>query len=461
MNKPLLLLIIVCQISTTAFPQEATTLADFNISNYYSQEEAQNNAFEKSEKEAILISTSDINQTFSNIDDLNWLKDIAVNSKVVLVGETHYSRYIGYLKSRIFFALNTYGYYPLIVIEQSYSQTQYVNHFIHLKEDKAAAEFFNAELNQLVGTKEDSIFFEHLRQWNKEHDDKPVTIGGADLEFSYDVMLERILKPYFYGLKGIDKLKVDSVMALKQSNEFFVEVKPLLEVAKEQKLIGKYPFITTSYISNVILNFESTNNALQLEFGYYRQKSIIRNLTDERFFGSYLNNNKVMLYGGGSHTKTHFQFPDGGNFLSEGSYLTYDYAPTKGKTHSIMLEGMAFILDKMSGRDLNECIGQGMQYKKIVTRMKKAFDKGLLKEDKPYFIFYDRNDFEKLIIEQAYQHNGSAVMLTDKSWASITTTSKTLVGDLAKAVRAVKEKKDLYDSYVFVPYSPLVVARKK
>lgn len=461
MNRTLILLIFFCQITEIGLSQEKVTLSDFNISNYYTLEEAQSNAFSKTETEATYISLEDINPTFSNVDDLEWLKDIATNTKVVLLGETHYSRYIGNLKSRIFFTLNTYSYFPLILIEQPYSQTQYVNHFIHIKEDKEAAKFFDAELNQLVSTKEDSVFFEHLRQWNKDHDDKPIAIGGTDLEFGYKVMLERVLKPYFYELESVSKSKVDSVISLSQSNAFFVAIKPLLEQAKEQELLGQYPFITPAYISNVILNFESTNNALQYEFSYYRQKSIIRNLTSDRFFGSYLKNSKVMLYGGGSHMKSNFQYPDDGNFLSEGSYLTYDYPPTKGKTYSIMLEGMSFALDEMSSLNLNMCMSQGMQYKKIVTRMKGAFDKGLLDKEKPYFMFHDRNDFEKLIVEKAYLNSGNAIMLTDRSWENIMTASTIVTGNLAETIRRIKDKRDLYDSYIFIPYSPLITAREK
>lgn len=54
----------------------------------------------------------------------------------------------------------------------------------------------------------------------------------------------------------------------------------LLETAKEKGLRGEYPFITPQFIQNVLLNLQSTYWAYEFEFNTYRQKAIIRNLTD-------------------------------------------------------------------------------------------------------------------------------------------------------------------------------------
>jgi len=79
------------------------------------------------------ISYEDINDEFTNIDDLRWLIDAIDDSQCVLVGETHYYRYIENLKNRILFALNTEDYYPLAVFECQYSSTPYINYYLDIE----------------------------------------------------------------------------------------------------------------------------------------------------------------------------------------------------------------------------------------------------------------------------------------------------------------------------------------
>ena len=93
------------------------------------------------------------------------------------------------------------------------------------------------------------------------------------------------------------------------------------------------------------------------------------------------------MYGGGNHMKSKHYYGVGDNFISEGSYLNFDNESTKGKVYSIMLNGMSFSLGKMKDINLDNSISQGIQYRKIISRMQKAYKEGLLNSNENYFLF--------------------------------------------------------------------------
>lgn len=462
MNKILITLLIGILNISISYSQNIETLEDFGIDKYYSLEETKNNAFSNIEIRPTSISNAEINENFSNIDDLNWLSNISQNNKVILIGETHYSSFIGNIISRIFFAINTYDYYPTIFIEQQYSTTEFVNYFVSIKDDKKANDFFNNELTKYISTDEEAIFYKQIRNWNKKHNDKPLSIGATDLEFNTNRTLNSIIKPYLYELKDMNKSEIDSIINLGLTDEFFKGIAPFTELAKNRKLIGKYPFITHSYIKNIVANLKSTKIAFDSDFNLNRHNAIKRNLTDEKFFGLKLQNSKVMLYGGGNHMKTKSDNNDNGTAPSEGLFLSNEFQPTKGRTYSIMIDGMAsYSLDKMSYRKLDECIKQGTQYRKIVNRLKKAYKKGLLYPNKSYFIFFQRNDFEKLIVGLSYKHDNSSIMISDEDWNKITIEIDKLSKEERKLYDEMIVERNMFDSYIFVTKSPIVTARYK
>lgn len=462
MNKILSVFLILIGTLIISYSQSEERLEEYGINKYYSLEETTDNTFSSIEIKPTPIYNEKINNKFSNIDDLNWLSDISKNNNVLLVGETHYSRFIGNIASRIFFAINTYDYYATIFIERQYSTTEFINYFLSIKDDKTANDYFNNELIKYINTEEEAIFFKQIRNWNTKHKKKPLSIGATDLEFNAYRTLNSIIKPYLYKLKDIDKNEVDSIINLGLSDDFFTGIKPLIEQAERRELIGKYPFLTHSYVKNIIKNLESTKIAYAGNFNINRHSAIKRNLTDKDFFGSKFQNSKAMLYGGGSHMNTRSNNNSDNNALSEGVFLTNEFLPTKGKTYSIMVDGMgSFNLDEMSNRALNECLKQGTQYKKMVTRLKKADNDGLLNPKKPYFIFFQRNDFEKLIVSLSYKYNDNSILISDKNWSKI----KLVIDKLSKEERKLYEElitqKKKFDSYIFVPHSPIVTARYK
>ena len=219
MNLRQIIFLFLLFLSSVTFSQ-TTSLSDFEISELYSKEEAKENVYDHLDINVETVSLSDIDSEFANFNDFEWLRPISKKYKVVLLGETHYSRNIANLKNRIIFALNEFDYFPLVIIEQPYSLTPFLNHYLQINSEKEANTFFREELSKMIPTKEDSIFIEHIKHWNAQNPKKRIQVGCIDLEWSWVGMCELILKPYFYKLKNADKLEIDKLLELgkKRSN---------------------------------------------------------------------------------------------------------------------------------------------------------------------------------------------------------------------------------------------------
>ncbi len=431
------------------------TLNDYGIREYPAKDSVEKTFFNPADIGFSKISEEDINSDFSNVKDLAWLQKIAREKKVIFLGELHYSTFVHNFCNRALFAINEADYYPLLIIEQQYSLTPYVNYFLSQTDDAKANEFFKNNLSEQVNTVDDSLLYQDIRRWNKTHIDKPIQVGFIDMEWNRKATLNNILKPYFTKLVT-DQTKLDSLFNLGLTEGFMHGIKPLLDNALEGKLVGDFPFITSEYIQNVINNLQTTLDC-KTDYMATRQKGIIHNLTDEHVFGKYLKSSKVLFHGGGYHMATHVKDSAGYNFLREGSYFTYDFPETKGKTYSIMLEWIALQLGDMSKIDPRKGF-MGQEYKKLITRMKDAYNAGLLKADKPYFTFSSRDEFADLIIHQEYLNDHSALLLNSFNWGDML---KKADGhkDILDLINSKKAEIGLYDSYIMVPYSTIETMR--
>lgn len=452
-----LILILTIWLSYSSFSQSLSdSLAKFKIYNYPSKNELDSLFY--SPKDILLskLITDDISADFSNIQDLKWVQQIAIKNKVILIGETHYSTFIQNLRNRILFAINQSDYYPLVILENAYSLTPFVNHFLTMSDDGKASDYFKKSISKFTTNVEDSIFYEHIRRWNKTHSNKKIEVGFTDMEWDSKTTLDEILKPYFAKLP-VRKESLDSLFNLGLTEGFLSGIEPLMKKANESKLQGDYSFINVRYIQNVLSNLKYTFFSLGHSFDFYRQKGIIHNLTNDSVFGKIFKSSKVLMHGGGQHMATHYQFPFGGNFLTEGSYLSYEFKQTVGKTHSIMIEGIAFQLGEMSKIDMSKTFA-GQQYKSILSRMKKAYNAGFLKADKPYFAFDTRDAFTDLIVHHSYKENATAFYVNEINWVNLKKRSSLRNGYL----EMISERQDnvkKYDSYVYIPFSPVTILR--
>lgn len=434
-------------------------LSDFGLHNYPTFDELNENILNEKYLTTSSISFRDINDNFSNITDLEWLKEITKENKVFLIGEDHYHRFIMNLRNRLLFALNTYDYYPLLIMEAQYSNTPFVNHYLNIIDDVRAENYFKTVIYDMITSYEEYKLLQHIRRWNKLNPNKKIQIGYSDIEHDYKTTIKNILIPYFKKIKSDLYIDVDN-LSNSDLGELILKFRNLLKIAQQKDLIGDFPFITTKYINNVIENINSTYKAYYYQFDYYRQKAIVRNIIDPAFLGDYIIKNKILIHAGGYHTPTHFPYPDNGNFYREGSYLTYDFKLTKANTYSVRIYGLARSLNQMAEVDLDSCLHQGWYYRRIVNNLNKVFKKGLISE-KDNVLENKVNAFEKLIIKKAIQNDNNPIIIDNIQWDEYLNISLKENQKLYQRLKDYKDKFERYDKIIFVPQSPLIIAQKK
>lgn len=367
--------------------EQRQALEEFGIYPYPSEEEVNDSIFSSDGFVVEPLGADDIKQDFSNIEDLTWLEPIAKEHRVVLVGENHYYQYTQHLRNRILFALNTFDSYSTLILERQYSKTPFLNHYLSLPDEEEARQFLQQIHEFFLDTSEVQLLH-HLRRWNRMHPDKKIRVGCSDIEHDYSLTFQQILRPYCLHLKRLyvmngehfpgcvtfvfhkleQLFKTRSIHSSEDLNMAFQPLENVLILAKKRGFVGEYPFLTPEYIETVIENLKSTYGAKNFDFHTYRQQAIIRNLTDVRYLGNPFSTGKVMIHGGGHHTPTHYPYPEGQNFLREGSYLTYEFPLTKGRTYSLEIKGFAFsaILPVKSINLMECCTHLGSAYRKIV-----------------------------------------------------------------------------------------------
>jgi len=405
------------------------------------------------------ISLEDINNDFSNIQDLDWLQDISKEKKAVFVGENHFYKYTQNLRNRVLFALNTFDYYPLIIFEEPYPFTAFVNYYLQLADEKQANTFYEQDLYYMITTKEEYELLQHIRRWNRSHPDKIIAAGYRDVEKTQDELsttINQIIAPYFQILNP--KYNIDWKVILSGNFENLIyEFRQNLEKAKKSNLIGKYPFITPQYISTVIDNLESSNNMLYKDFLYYRQKAIIRNLTDTSFLGKYLQNGKIVIHGGSLHLRTNIE-SDSANNLWEGSYLTNIFEYTKGKTYSINVDGIARSLGETANIS-SSYIEPALGFNLMLEQMQKAYKDGLIKANDCYFLsIYNQtlNDYYKFWIQKGRSYKDQGLLIESISWNKIIDLINVKEPDKTESFINSRNYNELFDKVIIIPCSPLI-----
>ena len=404
------------------------------------------------------LSAEDIDPEFSNIDDLAWLQSIAADNKCILLGENHYYRYVANLQNRIIFALNTYDHYPLIVLERQYSLTPFINHYLDLEPDSLAREYYDTVLSHLINTVELQTRVEHIRRWNQRNPEKPIHLGFSDIEHDYRTTISTILLPYLRQVEPDLEIDTENLIPM-DLGDVVSELRRVSDSARQAGIVGVYPFITTDYINNVIDNLESTYFAkLAGGFSYYRQRAIIRNLTDPRFLGNYLIDGKAVIIAGGYHTATGFEYPEGGNFFKEGSYLNYDFEPTQGRTFSIYIGAFAYSLDAMADIDPSTCGHHGSGYMRIVGCLRQAFQDTLITPDDNMLFSDPMNDFNRLMLYKASQYGFQPVLFTEMDMDGLLESAELAEREEYMYFRYYASTIDIHDQFILVPYSPITTA---
>jgi hypothetical protein len=448
-----LCLVLVSALGGCLVDTRYQALRKFGLFDYPTQEQIKQNTSDVNYISAKAIAVDDIDENFTNIEDLTWLRDIAQRNRVVMLGEVHYHQRILNIRNRMFFALNSFDEYPILLLEGPFSFTPFLQYYLSLKDDTKAEAFFNQELNGIVTDIQEIELLGHIRRWNKSHPTQPLTVGNWDIEHRCSHTLWNILYPYFLQL---DK-KMSPDMEL---GELINLLRQWQKQAEQQQVVGKYPFITPDYIAAVIDNVESLVMAKKENWNLYRQRALVRNLTDPRFLGSYFKNGKVMMFGGAYHTASHIPYTKDDTYFREGVYLDQMFEPTKGRVYSIYCRAFGRSLGTMAGIDRKKIMAIGTSYHHILKLMQGAFGQGLI-ESNDVVLEDPLGPAERLILAKAADLNSNAMVVDSFDWESLLSTTNSQYGRNKRRIREHHEIFRQFDRMIYVTHSPLTISRTK
>lgn len=387
----------------------------------------------------------DSNGNYINLADAEWLKPIAKNSKIVAIGESHHLKYNDVLLKRILFALNSYDYYPTLICELPYSYTGYFNYFLTLEDDRSAYAYRDSILTKIHKPAIPTI--EAIRNWNKLNKNKLIQVGFSDLEHNVGVTIHRILNPYF---NKIDSQSIPTIGKDGENIELYLEIgEKLIEQAKEQNIIGDFPFQTPEYMASAFENFKVTVKII-LDPKYStdftdRYQAIIHNVTDEQFLGKRIIDGKSVFFGGYEHFRTLADSTNKKALTTEGYFLANKFEPTKGKVYSINMKPMAYSIED-SIQIIEPRLGFTME-----TELIKLYKERKIKLKEPVLVM-PINELDKFVFGLSYEFPNYSFRI-----------QKINLGKILSRLEGYPRyweyilDKDLldYNTSIFIPFSPV------
>lgn len=281
-------------------------------------------------------------------DDYRWIDGPAKGKKVVLIGESHWMNTLHAYTAGLVFYLAQQGFRTL-VLEMPYSTTAYINAYIN--GDDAEGEKLMTYLRVFFDAKENQGFLNQLRDWNRQHPDKKITVACSDVEQDISFALKHVFVPFFnqIGDTGfIPKVRAAGTI----TPEILAYMDSLIKVAPADTRLTDRPFIDKVFVQHVFENFKAFYYGfMKIEeqgeekgfplFMEARVAQILRNLTEDAFFGSLMKNTKSIVWGGAAHTRIYQ--PEGTDFPHyEGWKLAHEVPFTKGQVLSIKLVNYGF-----------------------------------------------------------------------------------------------------------------------
>lgn len=390
------------------------------------------------------IKIAEINKDFSNIKDLEWLRPIANNYKIIAVGESHHLVYNKLLLERILFAANTYDYFPLLVLELPYSYAGYFNYYLSLDDDKTAKIFSDSVLTKIHKPGTDMLAL--IRNWNREHPKKKIQIACSDLEHDFPKTIKLILNPYLKKINPEADLRIKVIGDL---NSYLDRAEQILEIGKKQNTTGEYSFETPKYMENVLENLKSSIpikiDPKKFSDHTERFKVMIRNVTDKRFMGEEVTNKKCLFYGGSDHFKILNEENVKQGKITEGYYLSHNFEATKGKIYTIYLNTLA-----MSIEDSIPRIDPRLRFTNE-TNLIDLFKNGKIKLKEPVAGFF-AFESDKYIYKLSYKYSGYSFRINNFKLEEILSRYEGF--DRFSLFMDLNRLSD-FNTNIMIPYSPV------
>jgi len=390
------------------------------------------------------IGISDINDEFGNISDMEWLHSIAGNYNIVAIGESHHLKLNNFIFRRILFAVNSFDYFPTLVLELPYSYTGYINYYLKIEDDIKAQEFCDTVLSKI--NKAGIPTFREIRYWNKLHKDKIISVGCSDLEQNLGLSINYILNSYFKKIVPATNLIVnkDNIFIYLDSCQRYIDT------AKKLNLTGDYPFQTPEYMASVFENLKSSVPIKLDTKNFYdhseRFKIMIRNVTDDRFLGNQVANYKCIFFGGSQHFRILNKGDDKDAINTEGYYLANSFKPTMGKMYAINLHTKAISIE-----DSIQRINPNLNFTQE-TDLIRLYKERKINLNEPVIMGFPFSEFDKYIYLLSYKYPNNAIRIKEFNVDSVI---NKLEGFSRFMEYIYSKTLQDYNANIIIPYSPV------
>ena len=124
-----------------------------------------------------------------------------------------------------------------------------------------------------------------------------------------------------------------------------------------------------------------------------------------------------------------------------------------------MLECLAYSYGEMKNRKLKDCIPQGSQYNSMVKTFQKGFEKSIINEQKPYFLYENRNEILKFYSQ--YYYKNQSISINNENWEKIKKIDFENDNLTKEFIETKNDNFKDYDKYIIIPASEIVIARIK
>ncbi len=403
------------------------------------------------------VSTDDVDADFSNLCDLEWLDRFAGNAKGILIGETHHLKFLNQIKTRIIFYLARYHGFTTVLVEDYFSMTPYIQHFIGIADDTKAQHFFYENLDDFISTREDSIFYQHIRRWNKYHPQNRINLGFYDVGSDYDATWEKVIAPFMekagipmpaYTITATELLSIIPELVAILSSRIPVSVTLSCGVS-----------LDSQFILDTLKDMESAIRSVLFDKLVYRQLGIVDNLTGVERLGNLTVDSKFVLYGGSYHMNKSPMYPADYSFLREAGFLNNKWPNTLGKIRSVLLSPGALTVD----RDLLEfdpaavCAPISPIYTDWFVRTKAAWRSGIIHRDDLCFVNGYPTIYEKEMTLYGIRHRLDAYYVENPDWRGLETIALTDIESLE--IEKAKLEFEGFDAVIFITTSPATYPR--